>query len=51
MEHPPTSASGTGREHTPWHATQRAAWEALRKTEAASDDVCGAVLMPIVAFG
>ena len=26
MEHPPTSATGTGWEHAPWHATQRAAW-------------------------
>jgi transposase InsO family protein len=25
MEHSPTSATGTGWEHTPWHATQRAA--------------------------
>src|SRR5437879_6158845 len=31
MEHSPTSATGTGWEHTPWHATQRAAWEALKK--------------------
>jgi hypothetical protein len=29
MEHSPTS--GTGWERTPWHATQRAAWEALKK--------------------
>ena len=28
MEHSPTSATGTGWEPTPWHATQRAAWEA-----------------------
>ena len=34
MEHSPTSATGTGRERTPWQATQRAAWEALRKAEA-----------------
>jgi hypothetical protein len=27
---PPTSATGTGWDRTPWHATQRAAWEALR---------------------
>ena len=27
MEHSPTSATGTGWERTPWHATQRAAWE------------------------
>jgi hypothetical protein len=25
----PTSATGTAWERTPWHATQRAAWEAL----------------------
>jgi hypothetical protein len=31
MEHWPTSATGTGWERTPWHATQRAAWEALKK--------------------
>jgi hypothetical protein len=24
---------GTGWERTPWHATQRAAWEALQKAE------------------
>src|SRR5262245_12026639 len=33
MEHSPTSATGTGWEPTPWHATQRAAWEALGKAE------------------
>jgi hypothetical protein len=33
MEHSPTSATGTGWERTPWRATQRAAWEALRKTD------------------
>jgi hypothetical protein len=33
MEHSPTSVTGTGWERTPWHATQRAAWEALVKTE------------------
>ena len=32
MEHSPTSATGTGSERTPWHATQRAAWEALSKS-------------------
>jgi len=32
MEHSPTSATGTGWEPTPWHATQRAAWEAVKKT-------------------
>jgi hypothetical protein len=33
MEHSPTSAAGTGWESTPWHATQRAAWEALKKAQ------------------
>jgi len=33
MEHSPTSATRTGWERTPWHATQRAAWEALKKFE------------------
>ena len=33
MEHSPTSATGTGWERTPWHATQRAAWEVLRRME------------------
>ena len=33
MEHSPTSATGTGWERTPWHATQRAAWEALNKRQ------------------
>jgi hypothetical protein len=33
MEHSPTSATGTGWEHTPWHAVQSAAWEALMKAE------------------
>src|SRR4029453_2174670 len=33
MEHSPTSATGTGWERTPWHATQRAAWEVLRQQE------------------
>jgi hypothetical protein len=32
MEHSPTGATGTGWERTPWHATQRAAWDALRHT-------------------
>jgi hypothetical protein len=35
MEHSPTSATGIGWERTPWHATQRAAWDAL--TEAIRD--------------
>jgi hypothetical protein len=33
MEHSLTSATGTGWEPTPWHATQRAAWAALVKAE------------------
>jgi hypothetical protein len=33
MEHSLTSATGTAWERTPWHATQRAAWDALRRTE------------------
>jgi hypothetical protein len=33
MEHSPASAAGTGWERTPWHATQRAAWEVLRRME------------------
>ena len=33
MEHSPTSATGTAWERTPWHATQRAAWEAMKKAE------------------
>jgi hypothetical protein len=31
LEHSPTSATGTGWEPTPWHAVQRAAWEALKR--------------------
>jgi signal transduction histidine kinase len=31
MEHSPTSPTGTGSEHTPWHATQRAALDALMR--------------------
>jgi hypothetical protein len=39
MEHSPTGAIGTGWERTPWHATQRAAWEALsRADDVASTD-------------
>jgi hypothetical protein len=33
MEHSPTSATGTSWEPTPWRATQRAAWEVLKKFE------------------
>ena len=33
MEHSITNATGTGWERTPWLATQRAAWEALKKSE------------------
>jgi len=31
MEHSITSATASAWERTPWHATQRAAWEALRQ--------------------
>ncbi|PYN83458.1 MAG: hypothetical protein DMD96_02105 [Candidatus Rokuibacteriota bacterium] len=31
MEHSPTSVTGSAWERTPWHAVQRAAWEALRQ--------------------
>ena len=34
MEHSPTSATGTAWERTPWHATQRAAWDALNEASA-----------------
>ena len=34
MEHSPAGATGSAWERTPWHATQRAAWEALRKVSA-----------------
>jgi len=34
MEHSPTSATGTGWEPTPWHATQREAWEVFKKADA-----------------
>ena len=34
MEHSPTSVTGTGWERTPWRATQRASWEALRRASA-----------------
>jgi hypothetical protein len=33
MEHSPTSVTGTGWERTPWHATQRAAWESMTKAD------------------
>jgi hypothetical protein len=33
VEHSPTSATGTSWERTPWHATQRAACEALKTVE------------------
>jgi hypothetical protein len=44
MEHSPVAATGTAWERTPWHATQRAAWEALKKT--ASRNV---IATPLVA--
>ncbi len=36
MEHSITSATASAWERTPWHATQRAAWEALEKIMRAS---------------
>jgi hypothetical protein len=30
MEHSPVAATGTAWERTPWRATERAAWEALK---------------------
>ena len=33
MEHSPTSATASAFEPTPWHAMQRAAWEALRQAD------------------
>ena len=38
MEHSPTSATGSAWERTPWQATQRAAWEALRHAEGNTTD-------------
>jgi hypothetical protein len=38
MEHSPTSATGTAWERTPWHATQRAALEALRQASVGTTD-------------
>jgi hypothetical protein len=47
MEHSPTSATGTGWERTPWHATQRAASEALRQvSRAAAHDPDATVMSP-----
>ena len=39
MEHSPTSATGTSWERSPWHTTQRAAWEALKKIAREGDYV------------
>jgi hypothetical protein len=39
MEYSPTSATGTAWEPTPWHATQRVAWEALKKHKLTPGDV------------
>src|SRR6059036_337881 len=38
MEHSITSATASACERTPWHATQRAAWEALKKAGAAEGE-------------
>ena len=37
MEHSITSATASAWERTPWHAMQRAAWEALTNAEANHD--------------
>ena len=42
MEHSPTSATGTGWERTPWHAVQRAAWEALKRVNGPVETSTGA---------
>jgi hypothetical protein len=36
MEHSPTSAAGTAWGPTPWRATQRAAWDALKRASTIS---------------
>jgi hypothetical protein len=36
MEHSPTSATGTGWEPTPWRATPRVAWDALKRVSTIS---------------
>jgi hypothetical protein len=41
MEHSPTSATGTGRERTPWHATQRGVWEGVERSAVAPIVVAG----------
>jgi len=41
MEHSITSATASAWERTPWHATQRAAWEALRKAGAIEGEPYG----------
>jgi hypothetical protein len=38
MEHSPTSATGGAWERTPWHATQRAAWNGYLLTVVCSLD-------------
>ena len=43
MEHSLTSATGTAWERTPWHATQRAAWDALKRASL----VLGSVFLPL----
>ena len=40
-QHSVTSATASAWERTPWHATQRAAWEALRKAGAAEGEPYG----------
>ena len=41
-----TSATGTAWEPTPWHATQRAAWERFRRAAPGDAASCGPVDRP-----
>jgi uncharacterized membrane protein len=51
MAHSPTSATGTGWERTPWHATQRAAWEALGKENGAMMRLALVVVLLLASVG
>src|SRR5437870_11069839 len=51
MEHSPTSTTGTGWERTPWHATQRAAWEAWRWTKRRWYAIASAALLTVLPAG
>jgi len=43
MEHSPTSATSTAWERTPWRATQRAAWEALKQRKSGTGPLSSTV--------